>query len=74
MTRTVLQNLASEVVVRRAKDIQAEDITRDLELKVELEAFIQFHPVRSACANPASRQIREMAYEDREASLLIQRT
>ena len=54
------------------RDAEAEEIARDLALMDELEAYVQSLPNRRAEAGlgPMPDNIREMAYEEREAALL----
>lgn len=54
---------------RQAKDIQADEIARDLALMDEMEAFVQTLSPRTEGRSPTTHEIREMAYQDREAAL-----
>ena len=55
---------------RQARDVQAEEIARDLALMDELEAFVQSLPQRTEGRSATPQELREMAYEDREAASL----
>ena len=75
MTEIVLEQEAPATPTptpSKAQSAQAEEIARDLALMDELEAFAQSLPNRRAEAGlgPMPDNIREMAYEEREAALL----
>lgn len=67
MSEALLEREAT--ATRRAQIIQAEEIARDLALLDEIEAFAQSLPKRTEGRSPTPQEIREMAYEDREAAL-----
>ncbi|MBV9469559.1 MAG: hypothetical protein JOZ57_09990 [Abitibacteriaceae bacterium] len=71
MSDVLEQEAPTVAAPRQARNIQAEEIARDLALMDEIEAFAQSLnlPKRNG-ADPTPQQIREMAYEDREAALL----
>ena len=65
----VLESQPQTTPADRVQVIQAEEIARDLALMDEIEAFVQSLPKRTDGQNPTTREIRELAYEDREAAL-----
>ncbi len=69
MAETILEREAP--VQNKARGFQAEEIARDLALMDEIEAFAQSLslPKRSG-AYPTAQEIRETAYEEREAAIL----
>lgn len=71
MSEVLEQDVPTVTTPRQARDIQADEIARDLALMDELEAFAQSLnlPKRDG-PSPTPQQIREMAYEEREAALL----
>ena len=67
----VLEHQApTKAAPRQARDVQAEEIARDLALMDELEAFVQSLAQRTEGRSAAPQELREMAYEDREAASL----
>ena len=57
------------VTPSEARDFQAEEIARDLALMDAMESFAKSLPEWTEGRTPTVREIREMAYEDREASI-----
>lgn len=68
MSPVLEQELNALKTNRQSVNIQAEEIARDLAFMDELEAFVQSLPKRTG-QSPTTEEIREMAYEDREAAL-----
>ena len=68
MAETLLEREAP-IAIGAAQQIQAEEIARDLALMDEIEAFAQSLPKRIKGRSPTPQEIRELAYQDREAAL-----
>ena len=62
--------VSETIGIHHSRHIDEEEIARDLALMDEMEAFAQSLPKRTEGRDATAREIREMAYEEREAGIL----
>ena len=70
MASAIEQQSPAVIAPRIARDFQEEEVARDLAFMDEIEAFAQSLPQRGEGHSPTTQEIRELAYEEREAELL----